>query len=532
MVRLATIIILCLPLFLLGQSVVGVTELNLPETYQNTMTVLKSGNTAYVRSKYDANRDIVQIMTLNGVCNFQNVRVIANTAPNTTVAYAAGELVMTGGDDATPNNFNNTYIGGNHGCSDVREVVSTGHGKTSIDVGSRWVDGASRTYYLVKIVSVNALWFMGEDLTPGDIWSFNTVITGNLTHVSGATNTSTINVGSYAGSQLVPAVKNVQNLVLLNGKTSISSDGLYAANFVDVINNYDIIDPSSIVSYLSSHIGQTDFTKGDSVVGNAIRYRFDDKGGCKIYHDLTYHKEVNIGYMGFIQVGALPRITWPDLRMYIPRTVPMTLGGTPYDFTTIEDWSTPMPGDVLLGSSRWADSYPPERVIEYISDGDNVKHGFSHGYNPLHGIGSLSNRASLVDYAWYFYSSNKSYPHGIDSKLGNIPAGTNYKGWAYRCWFPANQIGNKSSFYEVDENNDILFFVDYHTTVTNDTISIPAKWQGYEVGTVYKSANLTINHTNVQAYGVTCTVSSGSYAYACLRLKKRNPNLIKTSKIF
>lgn len=529
-----TIILLLLPFLATAQTVINTASVT-KMLYPATTTVLLEGDYIYVRTSYNETQDLVRYAyRLTGTTfpiDFSNVEIIADTTANTAVDYIAGETVVAASDDAAPLHINGTYIGGNHACSDVRVVTATAHGKTTADVGSKWVDGAARYYFIVKIVNANSLWFMSEDLTSGDIWSHNTDITGNLTHVSGATNTGTITVGSYTGGQLSPAIKNRTLTVLLNGKDVVTT-GLHTCNFVDIVENYDIIDPSSTVLYLSTHIGETDLTKGDTVVGNEIRYRFNDNGTCVIKHDWTAYKAVNLNYMGFTQAVPMSIATHPNRKMLLPRSLTISDGVTPRDFKTLVDWTTAPATSLNFTSAYWQDAgFPPERAIEYVADGSTLYHGFAHGYSPIEGVGSSVNRVANVNNAWFLYPTLKSYPRGIDNKIHPVAAGTQKTAYVYRSYFDASvaAIESKSAEYQVENESTFLHFSDWHSTGA-DTLSIGERFNNSTVETIY-SDGITIVSSKVSNGQIPIVVNTAP-AYVCLKLKLNFPNLLTTRKIF
>ncbi len=507
----------------LATSLTSQTAGTIIDSLYSGISVLKSGSSIYVRSPYNSTQDLVHVLGYSTGSQINlGARVVPKSSSINLSVYSAAEVINSGSDDAAPISVNGTYIGANHGCSDLRVVTATAHGKTTADVGSKWRDAASKDFFLVKIVNANDLWFLSVDTSSsGDIWKHVLTITGNLTHVSGATNTGTITVASYVGGQMMPAIKNCTNQYLLDGKKPITADGIYYGQFLDIINNYDIVDPSSAALYLSTHIGTTDLTQGDTFVGQKIVHRIDKWGTVLIMNDVVFYKTANLGYFGFTQVSPLSTATYPNRKFYYPRTLPVSDGATSWDFRTLRDFTTFPAAALNFTSAFWETSgFVPERAIEYIANGSNLIHGFAHGFVPTLGVGDSIQRFASVNNAGFIFTSGKNYPFGIDTKIGSpVTAGTWKSAVAYRRYFDAsaNSLGKKSSLYYYTVGSETFVYVDYHTTVKGDKVSLPAELRGKKISVVYKSSNLTIN-SQFSTDGIFISMPTGSYGFVCLKL--------------
>lgn len=117
------------------------------------LRVVKRGEYVFVRSAFSSHRDLVVRVGKgsNRQINFLNTRLVPVSAGMDAGAINGGTLIHGNGDDATPWNINGTCIGGNHGCSDTRELPCPNHGMTVADLGSEWVDEAGTKFYLVKV---------------------------------------------------------------------------------------------------------------------------------------------------------------------------------------------------------------------------------------------------------------------------------------------------------------------------------------------------------------------------------------------
>jgi hypothetical protein len=104
-----------------------------------------------------------------------------------------------------------------HGLSTVIEVISNNHGKMNVDIGSIWKDTVNREWTILKIIDENKIVLLSKNRLTYPDFNFYISITGDLTHVLNATNTSTITITSQAAGEQIPVVKNRTFTIKLNG---------------------------------------------------------------------------------------------------------------------------------------------------------------------------------------------------------------------------------------------------------------------------------------------------------------------------
>ncbi|MDD3926085.1 MAG: hypothetical protein PHT33_05450, partial [bacterium] len=227
----------------------------------NRVTVVKTSDAVFVRTPWNDTQDMLQLMILNtpavydnNPVNFASAALIPIATPDSaaSAAYSSSIRLSYGSDDACPANYNNGYVGANHGAFYTIKVTTVAaHGKTVEDVGSEWLDGGKRKWYLARIIDDANMWFISENLTPGSIWSFATTITGNkLTHSAKAVHTGDIGISAKLLNQLESMTQIRIYKVLLDGTTEVTADGVYTCKYVDIANTYDISNLASVVDYL------------------------------------------------------------------------------------------------------------------------------------------------------------------------------------------------------------------------------------------------------------------------------------------
>ncbi|MEI6683417.1 MAG: hypothetical protein WCO44_12345, partial [Bacteroidota bacterium] len=430
-------------------------------------------------------------------------------------------------DDAAPSNINGTFIGANHGCSDALLVTAAAHGKTDVDVGSEWKDNSNRKYYIVRIVDSGHLWVLSENIGASDLWVFDNSLSGStLTHSANATHTGTITFTAYEQVQMVPAIKNRTVSIFLDGITQVgTTDSTYYCEYLDIRENYDIVNPASVVDSLKVHVGSNpapSLANGTAVIRQNITYRTQSNGAVVCFNDWTTVQQVNLGYMGFIQQDVLFAFSTPLLKLYayMPKVLPITAGATTYDLRNPTDYSYNPSAPLYYTPIYWENATsPPDRMIEFLSTSAGVRKAAYHfGY--IQDIGMGSYRKDNLNTAWMLFTTRKSYPHGIDDKMGVIPAGKTYQGVCFKSMYdvgsnPAGRI----SFNSVDVGKCAYLYLDYSAAMI-DNIPLPQKYAGMDISVVEKSSNLSIGNT-VAADNLNVTVTSASpmYGYAVLKLQ-------------
>jgi len=510
---------------------------SLPQLYRNKTKMIKSGSDLYIRTPWSTTHDFVQRLDLglngasyeNNPFRFTSAGLILKSTLDNNVpggTYETQYMSMT--DDICPANFNGTYIGANHGAATLVVLTVSSHDKTVEDVGSEWTDGLSRKWYLLRVVNNTTLWVMSEDTSATDVWSFYTSANGTtLSHSANATHQSDIVFSSQSVTQLWPAIKNQSKQILEDGHSPVTEDGVYLCDFIDIKHTYDISHVPSILDYVISQVGGSsqpafDHESIDNCARFSITYRFHQNGSVTIYHNFKALKQIQIGYIGFIQCAPL---LYPGgtLHEYIPKIGTITVGGNAYDFKNIEDISS-IADSVDLAKADWDDAAnPPERFVQFAKDsGAQKTYGICIGYNQDVGIGQPSIRASNSGSAAFIYTSKKQYPRGVSSGSTTwpsnlIPAGTVLDMVAFRA--PINYTLNESptnaSWYFVGD--DCYLMVDFHETF-DGWLNLPDYLIGMKIAVV-ESDGITINSGFVSPDGIALSVP-GTYGTLVARLYK------------
>jgi hypothetical protein len=301
------------------------------------------GANLYVRGAISATKDIAQKINLknalNGSIDLLTAYVLAKNAPNTVAAWTAGIAISSGDEMAPFNTHTNNYIGGNHGLQ-VPVVTSVGHDKTSADLNSIWSDGTYQ--FLLAAIADDELAFLSlpyQRWQGDDLWGMRTAVAGTLTHVSGAENaTNAIPVTSQAIVQMRPVTQNLTTSVLANGNSEVAAGASGSAEYIDLVEEYDVVDPSTIGRSQSTFA----WNVGLAWVHVKNTYRITP-GGMVIHVEYQALRPFSLRTLAGIQASKITS-PYPHRYYYIPKTKP-TAG---YDFKTRQLL------DNTAGSSFWA----------------------------------------------------------------------------------------------------------------------------------------------------------------------------------
>lgn len=505
-------------------------ESNLPNItgYNKPVTVVVDNQSVWVFTKYNDTYDLrTQYKAFDSQPFWNNVMntssYLVDRGSNNTSVYNC-IILMAYSDNAAPTNINGTFIGANHGCSDALLITSVGHGKTDVDVGSEWLNGIVK-FYIIRIVDNDHLWILSENLGTPEIWKFRNWLSGYiLSHSANATHTSSITFSTFCQVQMTPAIKNRTIKMYLDGIIEIpNTSGItYYCNYFDIRENYNIINPASVIDYLVDNVGSEPaplLSNGNTCVQQNIIYRTQWNGNMLIFNDWTTIQEVDLGYMGFGQQDALYTVMTPLVKqyLYIPKTLPISDGTTTYDFTSIADFTSNPVNPLNFTQEYWENILsPPDRMISFLAHTDGTRQtAFHFGY--IQDKGMAKYRVDNVTNAWSFFTTRKSYPHGIDDKIGNILSGKTYQGIVFKNIYDVTQNPtNRISFNIVEVGNNVYLYLDY-SGATVDNISIPPKYAGMDISILEKSSNVIVNNT-ISSDNLNIEVIGSSYGYAVLKL--------------
>lgn len=493
---------------------------------KNTFTVTLDGTDAYIRTKFSDTHDLVQQVRYgtstvwsNNVVNPWSVRTIPKSTAKDGViaAFSSGTILASQGDDAAPLNYNGTYIGANHGAYIVHEVTVNAHGKTYADVGSRWTQGAN-TYTIVRIVDANKLWLVSQNIG-ATYWQFVTSSLSGLalTHSIGATNTASFIPSADTTQQLLSAVNNHAKKIVADGFKELTTAGVYDVECIEFIDNYDIMNPVSILSYLQSRVGTAteQNLSVDSIASDvrvSVNYRYALNGSCTVSTQLHKKANINFSFAGLVQANPL-NYSGKTLIEYANKMKPVTVGGTSYDLSATID-ATSNTAIISMLKAEWLDATnPPDRMLNLVKNGSTKEFGQVLGYGLSRGATKPSVRQNTNDAGFFNNPSTKKvYPKAL---VGNLDSVVNAV--AYRAIYNPAVLPESTIYTWYEDNGEVFVVLDIHQSASMLKLPLPAMFNGKSATVVDANANFTLHSEIVSDGGLLCSIIN-SYATATIKL--------------
>lgn len=504
-------------------------------TAGNTFTLYIDGTYAYIRTPFSDTVDMVQLVQYgtnakwsNNVINPYQIKTIPKSTAkeNLVTAYNAGTLVVNHGDDAAPLKYNlyfngsddvSVYMGANHGAFAVHEVTQNAHGKTYVDVGSKWTNG-TRQYTLVRIVDANKLWFVSDNLGTSEKWKYHMAsISGNtLTHVSGATNTASISVSADLLTQLFTSINNHVKKIVVDGYKTISDSGFYDVESVEFIDTYNIMNVPAIISYLQAHVGtateqELNVPSIDYDVNVQVSYKYVQNGALTINTQFQKKSNINFDFAGLTQ--ALPlNYTGKTLLYYVPKMNPVTVGPNTYNLSNVVD-VTAVTDVISMLKANWLDvTNPPDRMAQIVKNGATKEFGHVIGYSLSRGATQPSIRANTTDAGFFNGPTRKMYPKALVTNLNTV-----VNTITYRSLFNPNLLPESTVFTWYEDNGAIYVVLDIHQNASMLKLPLPSMFNGKSAIVQDGNANFTLYSEIVSDGGLLCSVVNG-YAQATIKL--------------
>lgn len=287
-----------------------------------------------------------------------------------------------------------------------------------------------------------------------------------LTHVSGAAHTGNIVITASVVQQFYSSLRVADLSVYVDGE-KITENGRYAFKHLDICENYDVLNPASVLEKIKAGVGTftsnpnpNSFTTADKVTRHSITYGFNNAAEWRIATNFVAYQDIIISYFGFTQMAA---IQGANRKMYLPKTLPIN----GIDFRQIVDWSS-LSIALDLTSEYWENpNLPPDRWLEF-SDSIGVHSGYLFDF----GVGG-NNRKDFVNNAFFLNTTLKCYPHGIDNKI-TVNGGDVFSAVVWRSYLDRSKIntGGIIATNVVEYDGKCYVYGDFNAAGTYE-ISIP-----------------------------------------------------------
>lgn len=411
----------------------------------------------------------------------------------------AGIVNRNLGDDVSPYGIDGTLVGANHGYGKYALTVS-GHGKTNADIGSVWSDG-TKEWVITRIVDANTI-----DVT---VRARTGAIASNatLTHVSGATNTTTMTVTAAVSGQLYPSIKNRKLRMSIDGvQLPISNMTRTYKSNITFHETYEIIDKLALVEWLIANKGSEILQYGGQACASvSLDHRFDVEGGyaatldflaltdISSFQDIMFGQSVRFGANSFF---------------YVPKTLPFTQGSTNYNLTNLSQVTFASIADFDSAKTE-ATGILADRIIQH--DATHAV-GFALGMLPILDASMDKRRLNAEGKALRISTAMKSYLYVVDGKT-SLVAGDYFAAVIYRKHFP---VLTRTAQYAVRSKRGDYLYLDWHAAVT-ERIDLPPDYCDRDFSIIEKSSNVSILSDTASSSIAVKVDNSKNYGYAILK---------------
>jgi hypothetical protein len=464
-----------------------------------SVEIYRQDDIVFARSYYNLTKDIVHGFYIKEESNYIYPRtytfLIARDKPTANYGTAdAQQLYTPSGDQEAAINANGTLTGGAHAFAYCSEVV-TATSKTSADYGSVFTDGAGRKFMLIEIKAGKHYYFPEWKLADG----FGTGITGNLTYVSGGSDTNNVAVTSTSQVSYSPSTQLIEKYITDENGDTIADLETRSVQYLDVYFKYYIKNYKTIFDSV-----RTGFDSLDNLGWSSTKYHCMHSG--MVPDELQYYfletpvVAIAIGTQQFcLKVNA----TYPKCYAYMPDTKAFSVGANDYDFDAGQ-----LLADVLdtvyfdKGLALKDDDVPVRQFINNIWNTSNKKVITA----ALVMLESSIDRGLLAETWIYNHSNVKSAPITL---IGSMATGVLYTFKMAHGFYDAVRNDNTNFCYWVKTDAGFRVYINYQQSTTNDLVILPEFLTGKTITVVEKDASVTLNSSVVEATGIDLTVAGG-----------------------
>ncbi|WP_328348650.1 hypothetical protein [Micromonospora sp. NBC_00421] len=404
------------------------------------LIVYRSNALMSVRSRIDATRDVVMPVNLayaesmvglwhSGLPQVSLVPSTATDAQVWPVMSAVGTRIHDTSDDNCPINTGWSYVGGNHGYNVGNQIVVTNHGKTTADVGSQWSDG-TRIFTLLAVTNANSLLFGNPyTIVDGIAQGARVRPAAPLTHVSGATNRTTVPItGLTPDVQIRPATHSHTVAVELDGRPVPA--GRSTGQELVIRESYVIPTYQGMIDTARARIGTpiaTIMPQLPSLCRISNEYRWSPGGSLIVAQTVTALSRFTLN-AGVTQCGPLTPVAGGTRRQFMPNVG--VAGGL--------NWSVWANIDTLTALTDFTPAtlrnrlMPASSMTQWVVSGGGVQQwGIAVGLLPV-ADGEPEIRVRYTTAKGWFISSSlkKNYPQLVWGRT--LAAGESVTGTAYR----------------------------------------------------------------------------------------------------
>lgn len=424
--------------------------------------------------------------------------------------YVDSVLVHNMGDENAPFRVTSATIGANHGYFKTR-ITTNAHGKTNVDVGSIYTDGALE-WIIVNIFDVNNI-DVSCRTTNGNLTA------NSLTHVSGGTNTTAINsTVKTASLQIYPCCKN-RSLDIYIDNTLVSGEGeFFAENTVTYSESYDILDKNSVMEWFITQAGTS--TKiiqvdGDPIIRINTTFIFDKTMGCLMVESFTGINTTTQAFQDIMFNMNNPITATTARKVYVPKSLPFVHQAVNYNFSIPTEITATLTARINFTPARCE---PTGILCDRRIEITNTL-GYAIGFLPVEDADPSVRRSMATNKALQIAESEKTYMSAIDTaSITTFDKGDCYSVSGYKKYFFV-EAGRTCNYVVSDVNGNKYLYLDWHVNGM-DTILLDESLIGRPFELIEKSSNVTLfNKSATKQLTIDVAIDGVTTLYGYLILK-------------
>jgi len=482
---------------------------------QEKIKVYRNGNILLVKSHFSQNKDIV-------LRTWRIANEFAYLVPkgSSILEYDKGELIHNGGDDFAPYDFSGYgYLGGNHGSSFGRKLNIPNHRFVVKDIGTSLNDEQGGIYYIMKIIDENNILIHPYGGGKIGFPHFKSHKKEKLFR-----NGIEVKLKKSSMMQMLPGIRVNDIAFLVNGKTLLADKTVVECDFVNHVVDYDIVMPDAVVEMVKQTPGkEPDMIAKElpALLNSKSIFSYQPNGACVIYQkNKVTHAFKQMTCYGTIMKWKGSIAEKKTTKFYIPKLKPFKargFNGTPgyqCDFSAVYKMPKKMNVSHSISKLECLDENDlPDRFIR-ITGNENPELGVVVGYSLIKGSTAKENKGVDRNNIFLLWKSKKLYPtcFTISPQKGDEKNTV-----IYRQYFDPQLEPDATSFYHHKEGGVDVVYMDFHKTLKNKRIKLPAFFVDKKITVVEKTPSVVLHTNKTVPHGGLILDVNDNYGYLVIK---------------
>lgn len=325
--------------------------------------------------------------------------------------------------------------------------------------------------------------------------------------------------------QLFPLNRITKYEFLLDGKISPEKNRIHTCKTLEFHFEHDVVSPLHLIDFIRKNAGKkmllpsfrrhikmcmahteelqnryADFMKLPALLTQKNLFTFQAQGCYTNKRNILFHMPIaKANALDVMQIWNEWLMEQEKEEFYIPKMKDLTLS---YAKSTREEvWKSntvyqcPHVMDLAMRLTKEKDALdpenPPERFIKFAGTKEQRAVGLALGYSLLNGFTAKENKGKDREELYFLYQSKKLYPHSYT--LRDIEPGKSMEVVTYKHYFDPRTEPDATCFYYHKEGNSTVLYLDFHKSLSDKVIHLPASFAGKKISLVEKTPGVTLH---------------------------------------